>query len=117
MNRRRLPEERKAIAHSFSVDKQKCYIIVGLYEDGTPGELFIRISKKGSTLAGAMNSFAVMVSLALQYGIPLVDLVGKFKETAFDPAGPTSNQDIPFAKSLIDYIFKWLEREFLKQVV
>ena len=91
------------------------YLTVGLYEDGQPGEIFLRISKEGSTVAGMMEAFAIAVSVALQYGVPLKDLVNKFSHTRFEPAGFTTNPDIPMAKSLIDYIFRYLATKFLSR--
>jgi ribonucleoside-diphosphate reductase alpha chain len=112
MTRRKLPDERRSITHRFSVDKTKGYFTVGLYSDGTPGEVFIRVAKQGSTLSGVMNAFAIMVSLALQYGIPLTDLIRKFRGMAFEPSGVTGSKDIQFAASIIDYLFRWMELEF-----
>ncbi len=91
------------------------YLTVGLYDDGQPGELFIRISKEGSTVAGMMEAFAIAVSVALQYGVPLKDLVNKFSHMRFEPAGFTSNQDVPMAKSIVDYIFRYLASKFLSR--
>jgi len=111
--RRRLPDERKAITHKFSVAGHEGYITVGMYEDGTPGEIFIVMSKEGSVISGLMDSFATAISLALQYGVPLSVLVKKFSHVRFEPAGFTNNKDIPIAKSVIDYIFRWLALKFL----
>jgi ribonucleoside-diphosphate reductase alpha chain len=111
--RRRLPPERKAIAHKFRVGNQEGYLHVGLYDDGAPGEIFITIAKQGSTLAGLMDSFALATSIALQYGVPLKVLVSKFINSRFEPMGWTDNPDIPMAKSIIDYIFRWLALKFL----
>jgi len=111
--RRRLPDERQAITHKFSISGHEGYLTVGLFEDGQPGEIFITMSKEGSTLSGLMDSFATMVSLSLQYGVPLKVLVNKFSHTRFEPNGVTSNKDIRFAKSIIDYIFRWLALKFL----
>jgi ribonucleoside-diphosphate reductase alpha chain len=116
MERRKLPRDCQAITHRFKIGEEKSYITVGLYEDGTPGEVFIRSSKKGSITSGMLDSFAIMVSLALQYGIPLDDLVRKFKGVHFEPFGVTSNKEIPIAQSIIDYIFRWLELRFVKFV-
>ncbi|MGB2695490.1 MAG: vitamin B12-dependent ribonucleotide reductase [Dehalococcoidia bacterium] len=112
-NRRRLPDERESLTHKFRVGEQEGYITVGLYEDGRPGELFITISKEGSTIRGLMDSVAVLTSLALQYGVPLEDLVRKFRGVHFEPAGFTDNPELPQANSLVDYIFRWLESRFL----
>ncbi len=113
--RKRLPAERTAITHKFEVGGHEGYITVGLYEDGTPGEIFLRMAKEGSTVSGLMNSFATAVSLALQYGVPLPALVDKFSHTRFDPQGFTRNPEIPIAKSVMDYIFRWLASRFLPQ--
>ena len=86
---------------------------MGLYPDGQPGEMFIRMAKEGSTVAGLMDSFAISVSVALQYGVPLRDLVNKFAHVRFEPSGFTGNQEIPIAKSIVDYIFRWLGSRFL----
>jgi ribonucleoside-diphosphate reductase alpha chain len=112
--RRRLPDERRSLTHHFSVGGQEGYVTVGLYEDGLPGELFIRMAKEGSTVSGLMDSFATAVSLALQYGVPLQILCDKFSHTRFEPSGWTGNPTIGYAKSLMDYLFRWLELRFLK---
>ena len=112
--RRRLPDERPAITHKFRVGEQEGYITVGLFDDGKPGELFITISKEGSTIRGLMDSVAVLTSLALQYGVPLEDLSKKFRGVHFEPAGLTNNKELPNASSLIDYIFRWLVLRFGK---
>jgi ribonucleoside-diphosphate reductase alpha chain len=111
--RRKLPDERVAMTHKFSVEGQEGYVTVGLYEDGKPGELFITMAKEGSTLSGVMDAFATAVSLTLQYGVPLEFLVNKFSHVRFEPAGWTNNPQIPYAKSIIDYIFRWLAAKFL----
>ncbi len=111
--RRKLPDERHSITHKFSVGGHEGYITVGLYEDGQPGEIFLRMSKEGSTISGLMDSFATAVSLTLQYGVPLDALVNKFSHMRFEPSGYTKNPEIPIAKSLIDYIFRWLGSKFL----
>ena len=113
--RRRLPDEREAMTKKFSVAGHKGYVTVGMYEDGTPGELFIVMSKEGSTISGLMDGFATAISLALQYGVPLHVLVNKFAHTRFEPAGFTGDKDIPIAKSILDYIFRWLALKFLTQ--
>lgn len=112
--RRRLPDERRSLTHHFCVGGQEGYITVGLYEDGTPGEMFIRMSKEGSTVSGLMDSFATAVSLALQHGVPLRVLCDKFSHTRFEPSGWSGNPKIGYAKSLMDYLFRWLELRFLK---
>src|SRR5438874_845741 len=111
--RRKLPDERESITHKFSIGGHEGYITVGKYEDGTPGEIFITMAKEGSTISGLMDSFATMTSLALQHGVPLQLLVDKFTHTRFEPSGFTKNPEIPMAKSIMDYIFKWLAIKFL----
>jgi len=96
------------------VGGQEGYVTIGLYEDGLPGEMFIRMSKEGSTVSGLMDSFATAVSLALQYGVPLQVLCNKFSHTRFEPSGSSGNPKIGYAKSLMDYLFRWLELRFLK---
>ena len=110
--RRKLPDERNSITHKFSIAGQEGYFMVGLYQDGSPGEIFIKMSKEGSTISGLMDSFAVAVSMCLQYGVPLRVLVNKFSHTRFEPSGYTTNRDIPIAKSLMDYIFRWFDLKF-----
>lgn len=112
--RRRLPDERHSLTHHFSVGGQEGYVTVGLYEDGVPGEMFIRMAKEGSTVSGLMDSFATAVSLALQYGVPLHVLCDKFSHTRFEPSGWSGNPKIGYAKSLMDYLFRWLELRFLE---
>ncbi len=114
MIRRKLPVERQAITHKFSVAGHEGYITTGMYEDGTLGEIFLVMSKEGSVVSGLMDVFATAVSLALQYGVPLQVLVDKFTHVRFEPSGFTNNPDIPIAKSIVDYIFRWLELKFLK---
>jgi ribonucleoside-diphosphate reductase alpha chain len=111
--RRRLPEERQAMIHKFSIAQNEGYLMVGLYDDGMPGEIFVVMSKEGSTISGLMDAFSTSISLALQYGVPLKVLVNKFTHTRFEPAGMTTNQEIRFAKSVVDYIFRWLGLKFL----
>lgn len=112
--RRRLPDERHSLTHHFSIAGQEGYVTVGLYEDGSPGEMFIRMAKEGSTISGLMDSFATAISLALQYGVPLQVLCDKFSHTRFEPSGWSGNPRIGYAKSLMDYLFRWLELRFLK---
>ena len=112
-NRHRLPAERAAITHKFEVAGHEGYITVGLYPAGQPGEIFLKMAKEGSTVSGLMDSFATAISLALQYGVPLRDLVNKFAHVRFEPSGFTGNREIPIAKSIIDYIFRWLGAKFL----
>ena len=111
--RRKLPDERQSITHKFSVGGHEGYITVGLYDDGNPGELFIRMAKEGSTISGLMDSFATAVSMTLQYGVPLQVLVDKFQHVRFEPSGWTGNSKIPYAKSVMDYIFRWLGAKFI----
>jgi ribonucleoside-diphosphate reductase alpha chain len=106
--RRRLPDERRAITHKFQIGSHEGYFTVGLYDDGTPGEVFITMSKQGSVIRGLMDAFATSVSIGLQYGVPLKVLVNKFAHMRFEPSGFTQNPNIRLAKSLVDYIFRWL---------
>ncbi|HEY7522513.1 MAG TPA: vitamin B12-dependent ribonucleotide reductase [Candidatus Limnocylindrales bacterium] len=112
-HRRRLPAERTALTHKFDIAGHEGYITVGLYPDGQPGEIFLKMAKEGSTVSGLMDSFATTVSVALQYGVPLRDLVNKFAHVRFEPSGFTGNSEIPIAKSIVDYIFRWLGSRFL----
>jgi len=112
-NRRRLPDERQSLTHKFDIAGHEGYIHVGLYEDGMPGELFLTMAKEGSTISGFADAFAQAISYALQYGVPLQDLVDKFSHVRFEPAGMTKNPDVRFAKSIVDYIFRWLAVKFL----
>lgn len=111
--RRRLPNDCQSIRHKFDIAGHEGYIHVGLYEDGKPGEIFIKIAKEGSTVSGLMDTIGILTSMALQYGVPLEVLVDKFSHVRFEPSGFTKNPDIPFAKSLIDYIFRFLGSRFL----
>jgi ribonucleoside-diphosphate reductase alpha chain len=111
--RRKLPDERAAITHKFSIGGHEGYITVGMYEDGAPGEIFITMAKEGSTISGLMDAFATAVSFNLQYGVPLKFLVDKFAHVRFEPSGWTGNPRIPYAKSIMDYIFRWLGARFL----
>jgi ribonucleoside-diphosphate reductase alpha chain len=111
--RRKLPDERRAITHKFTVGGHEGYLTVGLYDDGQPGEIFITMAKEGSTISGLMDSFATAISLALQYGVPLKVLCDKFSHSRFEPSGWTNNPEIRYAKSIMDYIFKWLALKFL----
>ena len=109
-----MPRERQSITHKFSLGGHEGYITAGMYEDGTVGEIFLTdIGKEGSTLRGMMNSFATAISIALQYGVPLETLVRKFAYMRFEPEGITTNPEIPFAKSMPDYIMRWLASRFL----
>jgi ribonucleoside-diphosphate reductase alpha chain len=111
--RHRLPEERASLTHKFSIAGHEGYITVGLYPNGQPGEIFIKMAKEGSTVSGLMDSFATAVSLSLQHGVPLKVLCEKFAHTRFEPSGWTGNEQIGFAKSIMDYIFRWLQLRFL----
>lgn len=113
--RKRLPDERHSITHKFSISGHEGYITVGIYEDGQPGEIFIVMSKEGTVVSGLMDSFATAISLALQYGVPLKVLTDKFTHTRFEPSGFTNNKQIPIAKSVMDYIFRWLQLKFLPE--
>jgi ribonucleoside-diphosphate reductase alpha chain len=111
--RRRMPDERTALTHAYRIGNHKGYLTVGLYEDGTPGEIFIAAAKEGSVISGLLDSFALSISLALQYGVPLKFLVNKFVHSRFEPSGYTNNPDIKIAKSIVDYIFRWLAIKYL----
>src|SRR6185312_7391301 len=116
--RKRMPRERQSLTHKFSLGGHEGYITAGLYDDGTVGEIFLTdIGKEGSTLRGMMNSFATAISIALQYGVPLETLVRKFSYMRFEPEGMTMNTEIPFAKSLPDYIMRWLASRFLDEEI
>jgi ribonucleoside-diphosphate reductase alpha chain len=111
--RRKLPDERNSITHKFDVAGHEGYITVGLFEDGTPGEIFLVMAKEGSTISGFADAFAQAVSYCLQYGVPLQTLVDKFSHSRFEPAGMTKNPEVRFAKSIVDYIFRWMATKFL----
>ena len=111
--RKKLPNERRSITHKFNVGGHEGYLTVGMYDDGEPGEIFIKMAKEGSTLSGIMDGFALSVSIALQYGVPLRALVDKFVNARFEPSGYTGNKQIPYAKSIIDYIGRWLGGKFI----
>src|SRR5262249_56457009 len=108
-------DERQAVTHKFSIAGHEGYLTVGLYEDGQPGEIFLRMAKEGSTVSGLMDTIATMTSIALQYGVPLKALVDKFSHTRFEPAGFTNNREIPIAKSVMDYVFRFLGNRFLHE--
>ncbi len=112
--RKKLPDERQALTHKFRIADHEGYITVGMHEDGSPGEVFITMAKEGSTLSGLLDAFATSISLALQYGVPLDVLCNKFTATRFEPSGFTGHKDIPIAKSITDYIFRWLALKFLQ---
>jgi ribonucleoside-diphosphate reductase alpha chain len=111
--RRKLPDERKAITHKFDIAGHEGYITVGLFENGQPGEIFLVMAKEGSTISGFADAFAQAISYALQYGVPLQALVDKFSHVRFEPSGMTRNPEIRFAKSIVDYIFRWMASKFL----
>jgi ribonucleoside-diphosphate reductase alpha chain len=111
--RRKLPDERDAITHKFSIAGHEGYLTVGKYDDGQPGEIFLRMAKEGSTVSGLMDTIATMTSISLQYGVPLQALVDKFSHTRFEPSGFTNNRSIPIAKSVMDYVFRYLGNAFL----
>ena len=112
--RQRLNEERKAITHKFQVGKYEGYITVGLYDDTRqPGEIFLTMNKEGSMMSGLVDAFATSISIGLQYGVPLKVLVNKFANMRFEPSGTTQNPNIPEAKSIVDYVFRWLAVQFL----
>jgi ribonucleoside-diphosphate reductase alpha chain len=113
--RRKLPDERHSITHKFDIAGHEGYITVGLFEDGSPGEIFLTMAKEGSTISGFADAFAQAISYALQYGVPLQVLVDKFSHARFEPSGMTKNPEIRFAKSIVDYIFRWLATKFLSQ--
>jgi ribonucleoside-diphosphate reductase alpha chain len=111
--RKKMPNERDSITHKFSIGGHEGYLTVGKYEDGAPGEIFIKMAKEGSTLSGIMDAFALSVSIALQYGVPLRALVDKFVNSRFEPSGYTGNENIRYAKSVVDYIGRWLGGKFI----
>ena len=113
--RRRLPATRASVTHKFSIEGHEGYITVGMYEDGSPGEIFVTMAKEGSTLSGLLDAFATSISLTLQYGVPLRDMVNKFSHMRFEPSGRTENTEIPVAQSIVDYIFRWLASQFLSE--
>jgi ribonucleoside-diphosphate reductase alpha chain len=113
--RRRLPDERRSITHKFAVGNHEGYITVGLYDDGQPGELFVTMAKEGSVISGLMDSFATAISIGLQYGVPLPVLVNKFVHMRFEPSGYTNNPNIRIAKSIVDYVFRWMGLKFLSR--
>ena len=115
MDRRSLPADRHSLTHKFQIMGHEGYLTIGLFEDGTPGELFVKMSKEGSTMSGLMQAFCRAFSLALQYGLPLDEAVRRFKDMRFEPLGPTGNPDVPEAKSIIDYVARYLEHNYCKQ--
>jgi len=111
--RKKLPSERQSITHKFNIGGHEGYITVGMYADGAPGEIFIKMAKEGSTLSGILDGFALSVSIGLQYGVPMKSLVDKLINTRFEPSGYTGRPEIPYAKSLLDYIARWLGGRFI----
>src|SRR5467141_2604787 len=111
--RRKLPDERKSITHKFSIGGHEGYIIVGMYDEGEPGEVFIKMAKEGSTLSGFMDGLALSISMGLEYGVPLKSLVDKLTNTRFEPSGFTENPNIRYSSSVLDYIARWLGGKFL----
>jgi ribonucleoside-diphosphate reductase alpha chain len=111
--RRKLPDERKSITHKFSIGGHEGYIIVGMYGEGTPGEVFIKMAKEGSTLSGFMDGLALSISVGLQYGVPLKAIVDKLTNTRFEPSGFTENPAIRYSSSVLDYIARWLGGKFI----
>lgn len=114
--RRVLPRTRNSVTHKFAVAGHEGYLTIGLHADGTPGEIFIKMSKEGSTLSGLIQGFCRAFSIALQYGLPLQDAVDRFRGMRFDPMGPTNNPDIPEALSILDYVDRFLELKFITEV-
>jgi ribonucleoside-diphosphate reductase alpha chain len=112
-NRHRLPDERVGLTHHFSIAGHEGYLTVGLYPNGQPGEIFIRMAKEGSTIAGLMECFGTVVSVSLQHGVPLKVLCDKLSHTRFEPSGWTGNEELGYAKSIMDYFFRWMELRFL----
>jgi ribonucleoside-diphosphate reductase alpha chain len=112
-NRNRLPDARVGLTHHFSIAGHEGYLTVGLYPNGQPGEIFIRMAKEGSTIAGLMECFGAVVSVSLQHGVPLKVLCDKLSHTRFEPSGWTGNEELGYAKSIMDYLFRWMELRFL----
>lgn len=112
--RERLPETRVSITHKFEIDGHTGYITVGLFNDGRPGELFLKMGKEGSTIGGLLDAVGILTSVALQNGVPLSELSRKLSHVRFDPSGMTGNSQLPIAKSIIDYVFRWLDQTFLE---
>ena len=113
--RRRLPDTRQSMTHKFTIGDCDGYVIVGLYDDGRPGELFLKIAKDGSTISGFADAVGVLTSLALQHGVPVETLVRKFQYVRFEPSGWTENEEIRHAHSIVDYVFRWLGLRFSTQ--
>jgi ribonucleoside-diphosphate reductase alpha chain len=106
--RERLPDTRRSTTHKFEINQHEGYIIVGYYDDGRPGEVFVKMSKHGSTVSGLLDTIAVLTSMALQYGVPIEALARKFEHTRFEPSGWTKNKEFPHVNSVVDYLFRWL---------
>ncbi len=117
VHRHKLPKTRDSVTHKFAIQGFEGYLTVGLFEDGTPGEIFIKMAKEGSTLSGMIQAFCRAFSLALQYGLSLEDAVGRFKGMRFEPMGQTSNPDVPQCQSVIDYVARYLEHQFVVREV
>ena len=113
--RKRLPDTRDSVTHKFSISGHEGYLTAGLYPDGSPGEVFIKMAKQGSTVSGLVDTIAVLISVALQYGVPLESLVHKFELTRFEPSGHTTNRDIRITSSIADYVFTWLGLRFSEE--
>ena len=111
-HRKTLPRTHTSVTHKFSVGGHEGYLTIGLFDDGTPGEIFIKMSKEGSTLSGLIQGFCRAFSLAIQYGLPLPDAVERFRNMRFDPMGQTSNPNVPQATSILDYVAQYLDHEF-----
>ena len=111
--RKKLPDERSAITHKFSIAGREMYLTVGMYDDGAPGEIFLVAAREGSTISGLCDAFATAFSLSLQYGVPLKELCEKFEHVRFESSGFTTNPEIPYAKSIVDYIARWLKAKYV----
>mgnify|MGYP001081675972 CR=1 FL=1 len=112
--RNRLPPTRSSITHKFEIDDLDGYIIVGLYPDGRPGEVFLKMGKEGSMIGGLLDSIGILTSIALQHGVPLERLTAKLSHVRFEPSGQTNHEHVRFAKSVVDYVFRWLELTFVE---
>ncbi len=110
-----MPATRRSLTHKFSIGNHEGYLTIGLHEDGTPGEVFLKMSKEGSTISGMCQAYCRALSIAMQYGLSLEDAIARFKGMRFEPMGPTSNPRVPTAQSLVDYIARFLEVEFLNR--
>jgi len=115
IHRHHLPKTRRSITHKFAINSHEGYLTIGIHEDGSPGEIFIKMSKEGSTLSGLIQAFCRAFSLALQYGLSLEDAIVRFKDMRFEPMGMTTNPEIPHAKSIVDYAARYLESQFLRK--